>query len=287
MEAFKGAVPTASDKHYGWVDGVIEPIDDISLPLNALGVQYGYGFFETIYAQNGFCPLLDQHLKRFAKTWVDLMPDAAPDLTWADIIGEVLARNGLDNQTAAVKIALWRGTRQAAPWDHHLVVTARPYEHRLSALNIDGLRLAIYPEPRQTPLADYKTLNYLFYHKAGEWAKAKGAHEALILNPGGTISETNTANLLLIKGTDVLRPQSAHVLPGVMQAEACRRLADLGYKIKTAAITPQAFNDDTQVILTNALMGAVPVIAIDRKPLPPNQKLCQRINQAVFGTKTR
>ena len=65
-----------------------------------------------------------------------------------------------------------------------------------------GLKLATYPHPRMTPLADHKTLNYLYYYQAGVWAREQGADEAVILNPDGTISETNTANITGCFGQD-------------------------------------------------------------------------------------
>ena len=70
------------------------------------------------------------------------------------------------------------------------------------------MTLDIYPHPRQTPLADHKTLNYLYYFLAGKWAKENGADEALILNPYVSISETNTANILLIQNNTVVIPES-------------------------------------------------------------------------------
>lgn len=283
MEAFTGVTSTQKHRDYGWIDGVIKPLDDIRLPINSFGVQYGHGFFETILARNGSCPLLEKHLSRLARTWDHLMPGPVPDLTWHHIIAEVLTRNGLDNQTAAVKIAVFGGNREIPPWDHHLVVTARPYEHRLATLKTDGLRLVTFPEPRQTPLADYKTLNYLFYHRAGEWAQKSGAHEALILNPDQTISETNTANILLIKEKKVLCPHSAHVLPGVMQGEVLSHLAKIGYQIDTRPVTLKEITDDIQVLLSNALMGLVPVMAIDGQRLVPAGGLCKRVNEAILN----
>ncbi len=117
------------------------------------------------------------------------------------------------------------------PWYHNLLVLARPYVHRLKVISGDGLYLGTYPYPRQTPLADYKTLNYLYYQQAGQWDHTMGFHEALVLNPDGTISETHTANLLLIDGREVIRPKSSAVLPGVMAAAVCRQLAAWDYCI--------------------------------------------------------
>jgi len=55
---------------------------------------------------------------------------------------------------------------------------ARQYTHRLEVLKKKGLDLITYPHPRQTPLADYKTLNYLYYDQARKFAK-----KTLVMKP--------------------------------------------------------------------------------------------------------
>ena len=117
-------------------------------------------------------------------------------------------------------------------------MTARRYTHRLAALGAPGLKLATYPHRRLSPLADYKTLNYLYYHQAGAWARAQGADEAVVLNPDGTISETHTANILVVSGKTVTRPRSSHVLPGVMQAAVSRRLRPRDSQLRIAPSYP-------------------------------------------------
>ena len=278
MAVFEGDAVSADNKKYAWANGIIKPIADVTVPVSSPGFQYGYGFFETIYAANGRCPLIGSHIARFNRTWKHLMPGDPPDLTWETIIREVLDRNNLTPSTAAVKIMAACGEREIPPWDYTLVVTARPYVHRLTALKTEGLHVVTYPEPRQTPIADFKSLNYLFYYLAGRWAQENGAHEALILNPDGTVSETNTANILLIKGQTVLCPDSPHVLPGVMEAAISRHLTARGYAVKRAKVWPEDVLDQDQVLLTNALMGAVPVLSLDGNSLPPPTDLSQRIN---------
>ncbi len=163
-----------------------------------------------------------------------------------------------------------------------LIVIARPYTHRLAGKKEPGFILALYPEPRLTPLADHKTLNYLYYFLAGKWAKNKGADEALIINPDGTVSETNTANILMIKGKTVVAPDSPHVLPGIMQKIVCRLLVQWGYAVEKKKVRPEDIFAYDQVIITNSLMGAVPIINIDGQKLKNPSLLWQEINKEVL-----
>jgi para-aminobenzoate synthetase component 1 len=265
-----------------WHNGHMKPAPSAMVPVDDQGLLYGYGFFETLRADGGRAPLLENHIERFEKSWKALMPAPVPDLTWSEIIARVVAANALDHCCAAVKILVTRGRRTSPPWDHTLLVSARPYTHRLEAVGQPGLRLGSYPHCRQTPLAGYKSLNYLYYLQAGQWAREHGFDEAAIFNPDGTVSETNTANLLLIHDKEVIRPQSAAVLPGVMAQAVERRLAMSGYGIATRPVRPEELTSGRLLLATNALMGAVAVTHIDDRPRPADDDLWVRVNDAII-----
>ncbi len=274
--------PLEARPEMAWFDGRIGPSTDARLPVGDEGVRYGHGFFETMRAANGHVPLLARHLARWEKSWQALMNGPPPDISWETVIRQVLAHNGLTDGTAAVRLTATLGQTTQMP-GYHLFVTARTYRHRLAVLGTHGLQLSIYPEPRQTPLADHKTLNYLFYHQAGNWARSQGAHEAVILNPDGTLSETNTANLLAVRGQTVYRPRSAHVLPGVMEACALEQLSAMGFHLVSKPLYPEDLFGADQVLLTNALMGCVPAIGLDGRPLAVPDALADRLNDRIFG----
>ena len=265
-----------------WLNGALKPADQACVPVSDAGLQYGFGVFETIRVDRGNPGHLDLHMARFNAAWNDLFGTPSPDLTWDEVIRLVVEKNRLTDQVAAVKLLATRGEPEKGPFPHNLMVSARPYVHRLSGKQAGGLELALYPEPRQSPLANYKSLNYLYYLRAGQWAAASGFDEALILNPDGTVSETNTANILLIEGSTVIRPQSPCVLPGVMEKAVCRVLGGWGHTIVSRPIRPETLFDADLVILTNSLMGAVPALSLDGNALAAADKLCAEINAQVL-----
>jgi para-aminobenzoate synthetase component 1 len=265
MEVFKGTGQTDSHQPYAWINGILKPADDGVIPLTAQGFQFGYGFFETIRADYGQPQYLKEHLERFYKTWTQLFDEPLPDPSWEEIISQVICKNHLQDKVAAVKIIAAKGDRENPPYNNILAVMARPYTHRLEGNAEKGLNLVTYPHYRQTPLADHKTLNYLYYYLAGKWAAKQGADEALILNPDGSISETNTANILIIKDKTVFIPTSPHVLPGIAQNVLIRSLSEQGYEIRYCRIMPEELLSADRVILSNSLMGAVSVLSSDGK----------------------
>ena len=266
-----------------WQDGRLIRQDQAAVPVSDLGLQYGFGFFETIRVEKGHACRLQAHLHRFNRTWTALFGGVPPDLTWRAIIAQVVEKNGLGDVSAALKILATRGDASRSRKNGTLLVTARPYTHRLTALGAAGLKLATYPHRRLSPLADHKTLNYLYYHQAGAWARKKGADEAVVLNPEGTISETNSASILVVSGKTVTRPGSSHVLPGVMQAAVCRRLIERGFAIKDRPIYTDAVLNADMVLLTNSLMGAVPALSLDNRPLRCDQSLAAALNRGLFN----
>ncbi|MCG2758320.1 MAG: aminodeoxychorismate synthase component I [Desulfobacteraceae bacterium] len=282
MEVFKGKEEELSSKNYVWINGNIEPIELAKINVTDQGFLFGYGFFETIRVDKGKPQYLKEHISRFNQTWKYLFFERVPDLTWQDIIYQVISGNGLLEETAAVKIVASKGNCEKSFFDFTLIVMAKPYIHRLAEKKEQGLNLVVYPKPRQTPLADYKTLNYLYYLLAGEWAKKKGADEALILNPDDTISETNTANILLIKDKTFIRPVSPHVLSGVMEKVVRELLSNWGYMSESKKLYPEDLFLADQVIITNSLIGAIPVLSIDGKKLKKPTDLWMKINNAVL-----
>ncbi len=282
MEAFRGSEQKSDNKFYAWTNGAIMPVDKVSIPASDLGLQYGYGFFETIRVNNRKPKFLQEHIERFNQAWKQLFFQEPPDLTWNEIIDQVIIHNNLQNEISAVKIIATKGDREKAPFNNTLIITARPYVHRLTGKHDTGLHLATYPKPRQTPLADHKTLNYLYYLLAGNWAKANGADEALITNPNGTVSETNTGNILMVKEKSVTKPISAHVLPGTMEKQVCRLLEEWGYEIKKRKIFRKDLYSADLVIITNSLIGALPVLSLDGKKLKAPLGIWQNINKTLL-----
>jgi len=282
LQAKKTGVASNSGR-WVWQNGKLVPKKEAMILLSDLGLQYGLGFFETIRVENGRSIFLDDHIQRFYRAWEALFETPVPDLTWNAIIRQVIDKNELEKQTAAVKIIATFGEPGEFPHHHNLLVIARKYLPRPATIRKNGLDLVTYPFPRQTPLADHKTLNYSYYYLAGKWANQQGADEALILNPDGSVSETNTANIILIGGKKVICPKSLHVLSGVMEKQVIRNLAETGYQAESRKIMPEDLFSADQVIMTNSLIGLVPVLSLDGKELNRNVGFCQKICDAVLN----
>ncbi len=265
-----------------WINGGLAPHSEASALARTPGFQYGAGVFETLRAEKGNPFFLSEHIQRMEHSWQQLFRTPPPSPDWAEIIRLVLRANGLLNSTAAIKLLLAKGSRQSPPFDDTIMVQATPYTDRLERLGKEGLSLSTYPEPRQSPLADHKTLNHLYYDLAGSWAQRQGADEALILNPDGSVSETNSANLLLLSGKNVFLPCSDHVLPGITCEQICGLLTGLGYTMQRKTLFPRDLWRADAVLLTNSLMGVVSCEEIDGVSLCQGRDIVTRLTRLLF-----
>jgi len=284
MNAFSGmAESIIKPSQVAWCNGRFMALDDITVSVNGEGFLYGYGIFETIRVQNGKPCRLTQHLNRFKNSWRHCFNIEPPDITWETVITQVIDRCGLLKEISAVKLLAAAG-KPGKPESMTLLVTAKPYIHRLKTVGRDGLYLASYPHQRYSSLASHKTMNYMFCKMANDWAKHQCADEALIINTDGSVCETATANILCIISGKWYRPQSRYVLPGIMQKAVCDLLLKRNITVEELTLSVEELKKADQVFLTNALMGLVPVFRIDDTIIKSDTpKLCEEINSVLFG----
>ncbi|RYZ05622.1 MAG: aminodeoxychorismate synthase component I [Myxococcales bacterium] len=282
MNALAGAAPEEPSAATVWHDGAFKPSSAASVPLDSEGLAYGFGFFETVRVQAGRPILLPAHVQRFELAWRELFQSPPPDITWSAVMAQLIRKNGLESTVAVVKLVAVSGKPTTQRRTPVLFATAKPHSPRPALSARPGLALRVYPHRRHTHLASHKTLNYLFYKLAGEWAQREGADEALILDPDGSVSETNTANVCCIFGKTACFPRSEHSLPGTLAAEVRRLLPSLGLVIEDRRLSVEDLLAADQVILTSSLLGAVPAVSLNDSKLRYDGALCDELNRAVF-----
>lgn len=280
MDTLMDAASGQSSGHVkAWVNGKLIHQDKATIPAASQGVQYGAGLFETIRVEKGIPVRLDAHVKRLENAWAKLFGLPVPDITWDEVIDQLVRENGFKEDVCAVKLMVAKDERPGNKV--FLAAFIRPYVHRLEMLGKSVLDLVSFPHARQSFLADHKTMNYLYYERAGAWAKENGGDEALILNADGTVSETNTCNILAVDGQTLIVPESSHVLTGVTQAAVIKAMAEKGYDVRYEKMTPERLVELSNIVLTNALMGAVPVNQINGIAVNTNSNVCNQINAAL------
>ncbi|WP_421785502.1 aminotransferase class IV [Hyphobacterium sp.] len=146
-----------------------------------------------------------------------------------------------------------------------------------------GLRLASVPIRRSpTSLtARFKTLSYADNLAARRAAAGAGADMALLTTTDGEVSGGDSANLFWLAGGEVFTPSAdCAIRRGIMRQRVIVWLKRQGYAVNEVRARPERLDSAEAVWMTNAVMGAIPVTAIDSRLFDANHALLSQLAAA-------
>jgi branched-chain amino acid aminotransferase/para-aminobenzoate synthetase component 1 len=257
---------------YVWLNHELVPLAEARISVDDRGFLYGDGFFETLKARAGRLFWLNEHLARLAASAQVFRLTFPAGIPWEERLNRLLAANGLQKSLAAVKILLSRGQAAGvglpeAP-SPTLVMWARPYTPPPLDEYAAGWPLVTFPERRSTFLGKHKSLNYLFYLAARQYALDQGAKEALILETGGQVSEGAATSLIYRTNGRFFTPRAASALSGVSLAVLARALKRRGQALEATPTAPSHLREAQGLWMVNSLMGVMPVASLDGLTVP-------------------
>jgi branched-subunit amino acid aminotransferase/4-amino-4-deoxychorismate lyase len=144
------------------------------------------------------------------------------------------------------------------------------FSRKLKAAHPLGFRVVLFKEERiaASVLNSVKSLNRYFYSRLSLAARQKGFDEALFLNSRGEVVEGARTNIFLVKDCVLFTPKvSCGCLPGVTRKEVLRLAKILKIPAQEKKILPQELKSADEIFLTNSLIGVMPVVALDKKPV--------------------
>jgi len=260
------------DASFVWLNHELVPLAEARISVDDRGFLYGDGFFETLKAQSGRIFWLAEHLARLAASAQAFRLTFPAGVPWEERLNRLLAENGLQQGLAAVKILVSRGQaagvglpEAASPT---LVMWARPYTPPPPEEYAAGWPLITFPERRSTFLGRHKSLNYLFYLAARQYALDQGAKEALILETDGLVSEGAATSLVYRAGNRFFTPRGDSALPSVTLAVLSRALLRRGDTLEATPTAPPRLWEAQGLWVVNSLLGVMPVASLDNLPVP-------------------
>ena len=200
----------------------------------------GLRLIETMRAEGGRVALVDLHLARLARSAAALGFDL--DL---DRVRDAV-RGGVGEGAHVVRLTVGRGG--------DVLAEVRPLEDR-------PFRTAwIDPEPfaeAGTWVCRHKTTARAAYRARADRALARGADEAVLVNPDGLVTEGTRSTVWAERGGRLLTPPlTAGGLDGVFRAHVLATDARAGER----DLTPDDLRAAEAVWLTNAVRGWMPVL---------------------------
>lgn len=274
-----------SEQSFVWLNEDLLPLAEARVSVGDRGWLYGDGFFETLRVEDGRPLFWGDHLARLrasARCFRLTFPEGVP---WEERLARLLEANRLGAGLAAVKILLTRGVAPelGLPQDTRptLVIYARAYHPPSPAEYAAGWPVATFPERRSTFLGRHKSLNYLFYLAARQYALDQGAREAIILEADGLISEGAATSLVYLQAGGFFTPEAGSALPGVTIGGLARGLARRGRRLEPVPTPPSQLRKAEGLWLVNSLMGLMPVAFLDGQAVPLAPQASQFLQECL------
>jgi branched-subunit amino acid aminotransferase/4-amino-4-deoxychorismate lyase len=243
------------------------------------GFLYGHGLFETIKVHDGRPVFAAAHHARLSASGLALdLPYKLPLATFRERLLKVIASNDVTHGSAKVTVFNNGDILGELITTRELVYSPETYAR--------GFRLQTRPTGRRVSgLTSHKTLNYLENIRARRAALAAGFDEALFIDTAGEVIEGAGTNLFIVRdGVALTPPLASGPLPGIARAQV---LALLGFaRARETILTTADLLSASEVFVTNALLGVMPVSRIDDRTLPIPQDFTRDLQTTYRARET-
>lgn len=234
-----------------------------SLPANDRAIQFGDGCFTTARVVNGQVQMLDAHLQRL-RQGCERLTLTQPD--WSCLAGEMksLAQT---SPLGVLKVILTRGAggrgySAAGCQQPARILSLSAFPGFYSQWREEGIDLTLSPVRlgRNPALAGIKHLNRLEQVLIRAHLEQTPAHEALVLDSEGWLTECCAANLFWRKGNRVFTPYVDQAgVNGIMRQHILTLLHASRWDVKEARETPETLKEADELLICNALLPVAPV----------------------------
>ena len=238
------------------------------------GFQYGDALLETLRVDRGRVVALERHLQRLSASAATLgmaLPERAA-AQWEHDLTDLVRRNGLDDGEAWVRITLTRGAAARgllppAGCRPTVIVAAGGLDPAVLRLRRRGATAITLGFGRGAALAAHKHAFYLPAIEGRRQAAAAGADDGLFTGAHGGVECATSANVFAVLDEVLVTPRGGGVLPGVTRARALALARQWGWRAAERRLRRGELAAATEVLLTNALFEAVPVVRLDGRPV--------------------
>lgn len=242
-----------------------------SLSIFDAGVVHGATLTDRVRTYGGSPFAMQQHIGRFESGLETLGIDLPEAGRLADIVHDVLTRNGAgaDRDLAAVLVATPGPPAQRPTLWVHTIVQPRA---EWAAGYRNGWQIqtsSIAALPSTTLPRAMKHRSRLHWYLASAAADSDAAlsgaaiSEVLLLDDDGMVTETAYGNILCVDGGRLIAVTRGRALPGVTEAAVLELARKLGVEVEFSDFPTAKIADADEVLLTSTGYTIAPVTRID------------------------
>ncbi len=258
------------------VDGSVVPRAEAKVSVYDSGFMLGDGVWEGLRLYNGKWAFLDEHIYRLFEAAKAIDLDIGRTRAQIAAALDDTARANKMHENVHARLMVTRGVKTKPFQDPRLSVSGPTIviimEHSAPAQEMTqgGIRLHTVPIQRGMPMTQDPKLNShskLNCILAGIHAQKAGADEALMLDPHGFVSTTNSCNFFIVRRGEVWTSTGDYCLNGITRRKVIELCQAEGIAVCQRNFSlVDAYGAD-EAFLTGTFGAQTPVSEIDGRPI--------------------
>jgi branched-chain amino acid aminotransferase len=270
------------------LDGVLVPKERALVSVFDRGFLYGDSVYEVVRTYGGRPFELGRHLARLARSagrlglplpWDEARTRAELSRTLEASLGgdppdPVAAPWNVGQR--ALRVVMTRGAGElgldpALAVDPRALVIATPLRAPPLAAYREGVAVQVVGVRHDAPEAvdtQAKTGAHLANVLAVQEARRAGAHEALLLDRAGFVTEGASSNVFAVRGGALLTPPlEAGILEGVTRGVVLELARGAGVTVREEPLRPEALAGADELFITSSAREVLPATTLDGRPV--------------------
>jgi D-alanine transaminase len=252
-----------------YVNGRYVPHREASVHVEDRGYQFADAVYEVVHVHRGRFVDDGPHLDRLERSLREIriaMP--MPRAALAAVLREVVRRNRIDEGLLYMQVSRGVARRDHAfptrPVPPAIVITVKRIKPYPASIESWGTTAITYPDQRWAR-CDIKTVGLLPNVLARQAAKEKGASEAILIAPDGTVTEGAATSFWIVDTEGRLRTRdlTSNILPGCTRRVLVDLLRENGIAYAEGPFTEAELRGATEAFITSATSFVKPILAVD------------------------
>ena len=248
-----------------YVNGSYRPLSEAAVHIEDRGYQFGDGVYEVVLVRHGRLHDLDGHLARLDRSLKEIfITPPVGERALRLIMARLVRLNRLVNGIIYLQI-----TRGVARRDHKFPADTEPsLVLTTKSVHVEAHttgKAAITVKDERWARRDVKTIQLLPNCLAKQAASAKGAYEAIMVMPDGTISEGSSSNLWMVtpSGELITRQADHDILNGITRRAIMKLAEERQMPVIERPFTVAEALAAKELFVTSATSIAMPIIRLD------------------------
>ncbi len=211
--------------------------------------------YEVIRVRDGVPQFLDEHLKRFEKSWRlsgrSKTRSYLGENSMADVFMQVVKVNDLQNQNVRIDMD-----------SRNLLIRAVESFYPPRSAYQSGVDTGSMMYTRKNPNA--KVSNLTLLERVRQFKKIENVFEVILVNNDGQIFEGSKSNIFFLRGSHVFTPSTEYVLEGVTRkavVDICKNTREITLHIEPILLSEIDTFD--ACFLTGTSIDLLPIKSID------------------------